>query len=71
MMKNRSGQAINEEGSSLESFIPEFEWHGRMGKKSKANFNNVAMLTLCGTVLLMCVKTRYKVCSANMIKEGT
>jgi hypothetical protein len=46
-------QHVNEIGSGQECFIPKFEWHGCISKKSKAYFYNVAMLAFCGSILLM------------------
>lgn len=54
---DRSRQSIDEISGSEKCLIPEFQWHASMGKERQANFNNVAMFSFSGTVLLVGVWT--------------
>jgi hypothetical protein len=38
---------IDEKGGSEKGFIPEFQGHGCMRKKSKTHFNNVTVFVFC------------------------
>jgi hypothetical protein len=52
-----TGKEIDEKGGSEKSFIPEFQWHGCMRKKSKTHFNDVTVFAFSRTILLMGMRT--------------
>jgi hypothetical protein len=56
-VKNTSGCTIDKEASGGEGITPEPKRNRCMSQKSKSSFNKMPMLTLGGTILLMCVRT--------------
>ena len=54
-MCDRRGEPINQVSGSEESFIPIFLWNRGRGKKMNTCFNNVTVLSLKKSILLMCM----------------
>jgi hypothetical protein len=60
-LNNLARKTIDQIYDYEKSFIPIFQWHGCICKKRWPNFHNMSMLTLCRAVLLMRMRTWYKV----------
>jgi hypothetical protein len=61
---NLGWKSINNKDCCQEGFIPIFERHGCMGKEREANFNDMTMFTLSGSILLVCMRARYMMSNA-------
>jgi hypothetical protein len=59
-----SGCSVNQEIGSGKSIIPKTKRHSGMSKKCEASLNDVMVLALNRTILLMCMRTR------NMIQNS-
>jgi hypothetical protein len=51
------GSSVDKIGGCKKCLIPIFQRHGCMGKECQAHFNNVAVLSLSRSILLMSVGT--------------
>jgi hypothetical protein len=61
---------VDEICCSKESLVPKFERHMSMCKKGGSYFNYIVMLTLCGAILLMCMRTTDIMRNDLCLKEG-
>jgi hypothetical protein len=61
---------IDQVSGGEESFILELKRHRCMREKSQTNFNNVTMLALYCTVLLMSMWTRHMIGDVELSEEG-
>lgn len=69
-IKDLTRQTINEKGGCGKSLIPKLQRHQCISKKGKAKLNNMSMLMLGRTILLMCMRTRNEIRDANACKKG-
>jgi hypothetical protein len=62
---NPTRQTVDKIDCYHKSFVPIFERHGCMSKKTETNFNYMAMLTFSRAVLLMSMETGDMVGNTN------
>jgi biotin transporter BioY len=61
---------VYEVDDNKDNHIPIFQWHGSMSKKGETHLHNVAMFTLSGTILLMCMGACDLMRYANILEKG-
>jgi hypothetical protein len=69
-IKEPSGISINQKTRSGKGITPKAKRHRCMSKKCEASFNDVAVLALNRTVLLMCMWARNAMRNPKFAKEG-
>jgi hypothetical protein len=62
-------KTVNKIGSSKESLISNFEWHGCISKESNACFNIVKMFSFCRAVLLVDVRIGHMISNAKRLEK--
>jgi hypothetical protein len=62
-------QSIDKIDNRNKSLIPKFEWHGCMGEKREANFDNVSMFLFRGSILLVSMRIGNKVLNPYLCEE--
>jgi hypothetical protein len=69
-VEHTSGCSVEQKTSSGKSIAPKAKRHSGMSKKSEASLNDVTVLALNRTVLLMCMRTRHTMRNSQFGKES-